>query len=138
MTNKTIFAIATLLLLLDTAVLCASAGEREPMRSNFSSFTALNNFTSFTRRQNENGGTVLLSPAIESHIMWNQLIVSWNASATAGAFLKMEAAATSNGHQTRFYIIADWSPEGAIFPRASVRGQQDDAGRVDTDTLVMS
>ena len=81
---------------------------------------------------------VWLSPEIKSGIAWNELIVSWNADAAAGTFLRVEATALSAGHPTKFYTLGHWSPDNQIFPRTSVRGQKDADGNVDTDTLVLT
>jgi hypothetical protein len=124
-------------LLLAATALCGCQSLCGQTPDNFSYFTGLKSFSSFTRSSNGNGELVLLSPEIKSRIPWNQLIVSWNASAPAGTFLKVEAAAISNGHQTKFYTIANWSPDNHVSPRASVRGQQDADGTVDTDTLLL-
>jgi len=55
-----------------------------------------------------------------------------------GTFVKVEASAILPDHATKFYTLAEWSPDGKIFPRASVRGQKDADGNVDTDTLVLN
>ena len=102
-----------------------------------SHFIGLDHFSNFVRVHEASGDQVWLSPEINSEIPWNQLIVSWNASAPAGTFIKVEAAANFAGAQTKFYNLGQWSPDGAIFPRTSVRGQKDANGRVDTDTLVL-
>jgi len=105
--------------------------------SEFSRFVALADFTKFTRVQSTDGGAVLLSPPINPHIRWNQLIVSWNASAPAGSFVKIEAAAITGDHESKFYTLAVWSLDNQSHPRASVRGERDSEGKVDTDTLVL-
>jgi hypothetical protein len=107
-------------------------------QSRFSQFVGMENFSNFACATNAGSETVLLSPKIKSRIAWNELITSWNADAPAGSFLKIEAAAFSGAHQTKFYTIANWSPDGKVFPRASVRGQKDDDGNVDTDTLILN
>jgi hypothetical protein len=104
----------------------------------FSHFIGLEDFSSFLSVREDNGATVLLSPEINSQIAWNQLIVSWNADAPAGTSVKVEASASSASTQTKFYTLAQWSPDGTIFPRTSVRGQLDTDGTVDTDTLVLN
>lgn len=106
--------------------------------SQFSDFKSLKNFSSFTTSRNENGDIVVLSPKINSRIKWNELIVSWNAEAPAGTFLKIEAAAGSGNHISKFYTIANWSADGKIFPRTSVPKQRDSDGTVDTDTLIVT
>ncbi len=106
--------------------------------SGFSHFTGLADFSKFSRSQNENGETVLLSPEIKSAISWDQLVVSWNAEAPAGTFLKIEARAFASSHATKFYTLANWSLDNKLFPRTSVRGQKDADGTVDTDTLILN
>ena len=107
-------------------------------RSQFSHFTGRDHFSIFARSQTGNGETVLLSPKIKSPIAWNQLIVSWNADAPAGTFVKIEASAILPERQTKFYTLGLWSPDNNFFPRTSVRGQKDDDGNVDTDTLILT
>jgi hypothetical protein len=107
-------------------------------RSLFSRFVAVTNFSAFTATPTANGETVLLSPEIPAHIPWNELIVSWNADAPPGTFVKLEACAAAPGHDTKFYTLANWSPDGKMFPRASVRGQKNADGDVDTDTLILN
>jgi hypothetical protein len=105
--------------------------------TNFSHFVGLDDFSAFTRSLNEKGETVLLSPQIKSGIPWNELIVSWNADAPAGNFLKIEARAMTPGHNTTFYTLGNWSLDQQTLPRSSVRNQKDADGNVDTDTLVL-
>lgn len=126
-----------ILLLLATAILSGCKTDFTSNRPGFSHFVGTDNFSKFSCSQNENGETILLSPKIKPAIPWNELVVSWNASAPAGSFLKIEARAISPGRTTKFYALGNWSPDNQIFPRASVRNQQDADGRVDTDTLVV-
>jgi hypothetical protein len=107
-------------------------------KSPFSRFAGLDDFSKFASIKNENGETVLLSPKIRSPIAWNQLIVSWNTAAPAGTFVKVEASAILPEHATKFYTLGLWSPDDNLFPRTSVRGQKDDDGNVDTDTLILT
>lgn len=109
-----------------------------PADTAFSHFVGLEDFSQFSRSQNTNGETVLLSPKIPAGISWNELIVSWNADAPAGTFLKVEACAISADHTTKFYSLGNWSPDNKIFPRTSVTHQKDDDGDVKTDTLVLT
>lgn len=103
----------------------------------FSHFIGLDHFSDFVRVHEDNDGQVWLSPEINSEIPWNELVLSWNASAPAGTGLRFEAAAHSAGAQTKFYTMGQWSPDGVIFPRTSIRGQKDADGAVDTDTLIL-
>lgn len=107
-------------------------------KNGFSYFTGLEKFSNFSRSKNENDETVLLSPKIKSRIIWNELIVSWNADAPAGTFIKVEASAILPDHATKFYTMGVWSPDSKVFPRVSVRGQKDADGNVDTDTLILN
>ena len=109
-----------------------------PHAGPFSHFIGLDDFSNFGRVRKADGDQVLLSPAINAQMPWNQLIVSWNADAPAGTFVKLEASARSGGALTRFYTLAQWSPDGAIFPRTSVSGQKDADGTVATDTLILN
>jgi hypothetical protein len=136
MTIKAKPSVLIFLLLLVTFV-CGCKSISSSSKNNFSYFVGQENFSKFNRTQNGNGETVLLSPKIKSHISWNELIVSWNADAPAGTFLKIEARAVSPEHATKFYTMGLWSPDNKIFPRTSVRGQKDSDGDVKEDTLVL-
>ncbi len=109
-----------------------------PVKPGFSHFVGLDQFSAFSRSQNEHGETILLSPEIKSGIPWNELILYWNAQAPAGSFLKVEASAISAGHATKFYQLGDWSADNKAFPRSSVRNQKDADGSVRTDTLALT
>ena len=104
----------------------------------FGHFVGLKSFSSFTRDRDAGGNIILLSPPIDSGIPYNQLIASWNANAPAGTFVKIEVATSSDGTQTKFYTVANWSLDGKIFPRTSVSGQRDADGNMDTDTLKLN
>ena len=119
-------------------LLCGCKHLPNATRSAFSRFVGMENFSAFSRTQNPDGTITLLSPPIPATISWNELIVSWNAEAMPGTFLKIEARAISKQHPTDFYTLGRWSPGNQPFPRASVRGQKNAAGRVDTDTLVLT
>jgi len=134
---KALSALTKVLFRLATGILCGCSSVSHSSENSFSYFTALKNFSAFTQSQNENGDTVLLSPEVKSRIRWNQLVLSWNANIPTGAFLKVEASAISSSHHTKFYTIANWSPDNKMFSRTSLRGQQDADGIVYTDTLVL-
>jgi hypothetical protein len=103
----------------------------------YSQFTGLTDFTTFASSRN-GSEIVLLSPDIKSTTEWNQLVVSWNANAPAGSYLKVEARATGPDTSTKFYQMGMWSPDDKAFPRRSVSVQKDADGRVDVDTLVLN
>ncbi len=115
---------------------CATRVTRSP--SSFTRFIGMENFSKFDRSLNPQGETVLLSPEIKLPIPWNELIVSWNAQVPSGTYLKIEASAISPAHRTKFYTLGNWSLDNQSVPRASMRGQQDADGNVDTDTLVLA
>ena len=133
----------TFALQMGTAFLCVmavslNAGGAPARGDAFSRFIGLHDFSKFVRSTNETGGTVLLSPVIQSPIDWNELVVSWNAAAPTGTFLTVEAAAVSSGHATKFYSWGVWSPDNGNYPRQSDDGQKDADGEMRTDTLVLS
>ena len=125
------------MLLLAVVILSGCKTTPVSTKNSFSHFVGLGKFSNFTRSQNENGEIVLLSPMIKSGIPWNELIVSWNAAAPAGTFLKIEACAISTKHTTKFYTLGNWSLDNKVFARTSVRGQKDADAKVDTDTLIL-
>src|SRR6516165_5101686 len=99
------------------AVLSAGQSAYADSNAGFTNFVGLDDFSGFTRSQTANGQTVLLSPEVKSQIPWNELIVSWNAEAPAGTFVKVEASAHSLNRQSKFFTLGNWSPDGKIFPR---------------------
>jgi len=123
---------------LAAALLWACESVAADSNVDFSNFVGLEGFSGFTRSQNADGQTILLSPEIKSKISWNELIVSWNAEAPSGTFLRIEASGHSSNRQTQFYLLGNWSPDGIAFPRSSVRGQKDSDGEVKTDTLILN
>src|SRR6267142_3507744 len=132
------YFVPILLLMVASAFFCGCKTTPSATQGEFSRFVGLDNFSRMTRAQNAKGETVLLSPIIRSGIPWNELVVSWNANAPAGTFLKIEAHAISTDHTTKFYTLGDWSLDNKSFPRTSVRGQKDADGNVDTDTLILA
>jgi len=124
-------------LMLAAALLSGCRTAPSPTGTGFSHFIGVEDFSRFTRSQNEKGETVLLSPPIKSGIPWNELIVSWNADAPSGTYLRIEARALSPDHDTTYYSMGNWSLDQQTFPRSSVRNQKDADGTVDTDTLVL-
>ena len=101
-------------------------------------FTALTDFSGFTRTQNSSGEVVLLSPEMKSPIVWNQLVISWNPTALPGTFLTVEARAIQPGHETKFFSWGQWSPDDKTFSRYSITNQKDADGDVRADTLALN
>src|SRR3974390_1059239 len=101
----------------------------------YSHFTCLTDFSQFSREQNSDSEVVLLSPKIKSPIEWEQLVLSWNAQASPGTFLIVEARAFEGRRATKFYSWGQWSPDNKAFPRRSAGDQKDSDGEVRVDTL---
>lgn len=123
-------------LALTFVLLAATKSSSTPIDSRGVQFLSLKSFSAFAKSLDSvTGDTVLTSPEIHARIGWDELIVSWNAEIPAGAGLMIEARALYPDHQTRWFIMGLWSANPALHPRTSVRGQQNDDGGVDTDTL---
>jgi hypothetical protein len=103
----------------------------------FSQFIGLTNFDNFTHSQNDRGDAVWLSPEMKTETNWNELVVSWNADAPTGTWLKIEASAMLPDHATKFYVMGLWTRDNLPFPRSSVSRQQDADGDVKVDTLTL-
>ncbi len=93
------------------------------------------NFTQFTRTT-ESGATVLLSPELTASLAWDELIVSWNAA--TNVTLVAEARGFTATGPTRWFTLGRWSGGSSPAARTSVNHQRDDAGRVETDTLIVT
>jgi hypothetical protein len=119
-------------------VLTGCKGMPGSPHSSYSHFTGLTDFSKFSRKQNSASEVVLLSPKIQSPIEWDQLVLSWNAQASLGTFLKVEARAFQSRHATKFYSWGQWSPDNKTFPRSSVDDQKDSDGEVRVDTLSLN
>ena len=126
------------ILLLAAVIVCGCKTVPTSPQMKFSHFVGRDDFSEFTRSQNDRGEVVLLSPELQAGMRWNELVVSWNAEAPAGTYLKIEAAAVAPGHRTKFYTLGLWTLDNQPFPRTSVRNQQDADGDVDTDTLALA
>lgn len=81
------------------------------------------------------GATVKVFEPLRPGFAWDQAIVSWNLDNPADAAVKVEARAWRAEMPTKWYVLADWAADAAKAPRASVNGQRDADGTVDTDTL---
>jgi hypothetical protein len=132
------FMRSNIVLLLGAVILSGCKTVSSSTESNFSRFVGVDDFSNFTRSQNGNGEIILLSPEIQSSIPWNELVVSWNFTAPAGSYLKVEARAIAANHSSKFYVMGLWTPDDNAFPRASVSGQKDSDGDVKVDTLVLN
>jgi len=138
MKEKIKFLVAICSPLFSGILFCGGQSLPTANANHFTHFVGIDYFTNFTRTLNPEGEAVLISPPIQAEIAWNELILSWNADAPAGTFLRIEARAISGEHHTKFYTFGVWSPDNRVFPRTSVRGQKDPDGNVDTDTLLLT
>lgn len=106
--------------------------------ADYSRFKYLEDFSTFTRSQDSDGSTILLSPPIEAPITWNQLVISWNIMPSPRTFQKIEACAIWPGHSTGFYSWGEWFLDDGLFQRQSIPGQKDADGEMLVDTLVLT
>jgi hypothetical protein len=136
--------VATMLPRLPTAlvpaafVLTGCRGTPVSSHAGYSHFTGVTDFSNFSREQNSNNEVVLLSPKMEPPIEWDQLVLSWNAQASPGTFLKVEARAFQSRRATKFYSWGVWSTDNKTFPRMSAGDQRDNDGEVRVDTLALN
>jgi len=79
--------------------------------------------------------TVKVFSGIDPKIPFDEMIASWNVEPAEGASLKVEVRAHGEGFDTKWYTMAQWSLDRHVSPRESVKGQRDENGTVDTDTL---
>ncbi len=129
-----------------------TAAKRRPSGAPFSAkghlknhFITLDDFSDFTEEDATAEGaksampdaSVWVSPPLKAPLAWDELIVSWNAQLPPGGFLKIEARGVYPDRATKFYTLAVWSPDAALHPRHSVKGQKDSDGDVETDTLTL-
>jgi len=131
MLNGIFICLATVLLV------NSSFGEPKKATGNPSHFIGLEKFSKFKKEASGNE-VILTSPEIKAPIAWNELVVSWNADAPSGTYLKIEARGIYPDHATKFYTMGLWSEDVSKFPRESVERQKDSDGKVGTDTLVLT
>ena len=86
----------------------------------------------------DGGGLVFTSPEAEAPFAWDELVVSWNVEAPPGSVVRVEARAIDGTNSTRFYKIADWTPDNVAEPRRSPRREQDEHAMLKIDTLVLA
>jgi hypothetical protein len=79
---------------------------------------------------------VLLSGRLRADFPWRELVASWNTE--PGVALTVEARALRPEGPTRYYVLGRWSADPDLGPRASVPGQMDPDGEVQTDVLVLT
>ena len=99
-------------------------------------FFGFDSMDSFERTEN-NGRTTLLSPLLKPDVKWDELIVSWNYPGAPTNGMRIDAKVFYEAHETSWYTLAHWALDPTSHPRESVRHQNDEHGRVDTDILKM-
>jgi hypothetical protein len=105
------------------------------LESRGSQFIGFSDFATFSRQAGRaTNPVVLTSPEIAARVVWDELVVSWNATLSTGSTLRVEARGLYPQHATRFYDLGFWSA-AAGHPRRSEPGQKDADGDVSTDTL---
>lgn len=77
------------------------------------------------------------SPEVSVPATFDHAIVSWNASTPPGSYLCTYIQTRINGAWTGWYRMGLWTKDGRPQPRTSFKGQDDEMGRVDTDTLIL-
>ncbi|MEO5803171.1 MAG: C39 family peptidase [Verrucomicrobiota bacterium] len=115
----------------------SSFGELTKVAENPSHFIGIEKFSKFKKKLAGNE-VILTSPEIKAPMAWDELVVSWNAHAPSGTYLKIEARGLYSNRATKFYTLGLWSEDTARFPRESVRQPKDSDGKVSTDTLMLS
>ncbi len=74
---------------------------------------------------------------IDPKIPFKEMVASWNVEPAGAAALKVRVRAHGEGFNSKWYSMAQWSLDGHIAPRESLKGQKDGNGTVVTDTLVL-
>ncbi len=80
---------------------------------------------------------VKVFPDIDPKIPFKEMVASWNVEPAGAAAIKIQVRARGEGFQSKWYTMAEWSLDGHIAPRESVKGQRDGNGTVSTDTLIL-
>lgn len=100
-----------------------------------SQFIGLTKFKDFSETWNaDKTELVLTSETIRTDIVWDEFVLSWNTDAPTNAQFILEARAVYPERTTKYYTLGVWSSAGGE-TRHSVDNQNDDDGRVLTDTL---
>jgi hypothetical protein len=79
---------------------------------------------------------VLLGPELTLERV-SEVIPTWAADTPTGSWVEIQLRAWVAGRWSRFYRIADWDSALVASQRTSFTSQQDDHGRVATDTLLL-
>jgi hypothetical protein len=78
------------------------------------------------------------SPELPTDFPFSACIPSWNAEVPQGGWLELLLRVRSDGVWTTWRSLGVWAPDDTTIKRHSVEGQDDDAARVATDTLLVT
>lgn len=101
-------------------------------------FIAIKSSERFEKSKDESTGfTTLLSKTIDSPFPFDEAVLSWNVDASPGTGVETEIQTQIGERKSRWFHMGRWSQDALLFPRESVKGQKDDDGNVETDTLAL-
>jgi len=80
---------------------------------------------------------VVESPEVAVKAGFDHAIISWNARTPPGSYLDVYMQAKVGGAWTPWYRMGLWNRDGRPQPRTSFKEQNDEWGKVDTDTLIL-
>ena len=75
------------------------------------------------------------SDAVRVPFAFDQLVASWNATTPSGTWIQVEMRAGGASRQTKWYTLAVWSSGDDTVHRTTLKGQDDEDGRVNVDTF---
>jgi len=78
------------------------------------------------------------SPELVAEFPFSACIPSWNAEVPRGAWLELLLRARFDGAWTTWRSLGVWAPDDSTIQRHSGEGQDDEAARVATDTLIVT
>lgn len=78
------------------------------------------------------------SPELPADFPFTACIPSWNADVPPGCWLELLLRARSEGVWSAWRSLGVWAPDDTAIKRHSVEGQDDEAARVATDTLLLA
>lgn len=78
-----------------------------------------------------------LSPDVVTKQPFREAVVSWEADTPPGSWIEILIAARQGEHWTRDYHLGVWAATSDAVVRHSVAGQEDEDGKVATDTLAL-
>ena len=96
----------------------------------------ITDLSGFQATTNTAGTEVILeSTRLPASAPWNELILSWNASAPEGTYCEFEARGIGTGGATSYFNLGKWAESTNRLVRGSAGRQRDPDGEVATDVL---